>query len=45
MVEENPNAGGVLAVEARETLVVEQAEMIEFAKLHNISIVASPLPQ
>lgn len=45
MVEENPNPGGVLAVEARETLVVEQAEMIEFAKLHNISIVSSPLPQ
>lgn len=45
MVEENPNAGGVLAVEAKETLVVEQAEMIEFAKLHNISIVSSPLPQ
>lgn len=45
MVEENPNPGGVLAVEARETLVVEQAEMIEFAKLHNISMVSSPLPQ
>lgn len=37
--------GGVLVVEARETLVVEPEEMIQFAQANGIAIVASPLPQ
>lgn len=45
MLHENPNPGGILAVEAKETLVVEQAEMIEFAKQNNITIVSAALPQ
>ncbi len=44
MVRDNPNPGGVLAVEAKETLVVEQDEMIKFAEANGISIVAAPLP-
>ncbi len=38
MLAEKP--GGVLAVEARETMVVEQQEMIEFADAHGIAMVA-----
>jgi DUF1009 family protein len=45
MVTDNPNPGGVLAIEARETMVVEQEEMIGFAERNNISIVAAALPQ
>ncbi|MBI4534162.1 MAG: UDP-2,3-diacylglucosamine diphosphatase LpxI [Candidatus Melainabacteria bacterium] len=35
-----PQSGGVLAVEAKETMLVEQDEMIKFAHQHNISIVS-----
>lgn len=45
MIEENPHPGGVLVVEARETLVVEQDEMVRFAAQNGITIVAAPLPQ
>jgi DUF1009 family protein len=44
MIIDNPNPGGVLAVEAHETLVVEQKEMAEYARANNISIVSSPVP-
>jgi DUF1009 family protein len=44
MVDDNPNPGGVLAIEARETMVVERDEMIAFAEKHGISIVAAALP-
>ncbi|MBU6455689.1 MAG: UDP-2,3-diacylglucosamine diphosphatase LpxI [Cyanobacteria bacterium REEB67] len=44
MLAENPKPGGVLAIEARETMVVERDEMIAFAQKHNISIVAAALP-
>jgi DUF1009 family protein len=44
MVRDNPNPGGVLAVEAKETLVVEKDEMIKFAEANGIAIVAAPLP-
>lgn len=44
MIIDNPNPGGVLAVEANETLVVEQKEMAEYARANNISIVSSPVP-
>lgn len=37
--------GGVLVVEAQETLVVEKDEMIAFADEQGISIVSAPLPQ
>ncbi len=35
-----PTAGGVLAVEANETMVVEQEEMVEFCNQHDISLVS-----
>jgi UDP-2,3-diacylglucosamine hydrolase len=35
-----PRPGGVLAVEANETMVVERDEMIEFAEKHNMCIVS-----
>ena len=35
-----PTPGGVLALEANETMVVEKTEMIEFCKQHQISMVA-----
>jgi len=41
---DSPSHGGVLAVEARETMVVEQEEMIAFAEKNGISIVAAALP-
>ncbi len=44
MVNDNANPGGVLAVEARETLVVEQDEMVKFAEANGIAIVAAALP-
>lgn len=44
MLGEHPAPGGVLAIEARETMVVEKEEMIAFAEQHGISIVASALP-
>jgi len=45
MTFENPNPGGVLAIEARETMVVEQEAMIAYAEKHGISIVAAALPE
>ena len=44
MLHENPRPGGILAVEARETLVVEKAEMVAFARQNGITIVAAALP-
>ncbi len=44
MVNDNANPGGVLAVEARETLVVEQDEMVKYAEANGIAIVAAALP-
>jgi UDP-2,3-diacylglucosamine hydrolase len=44
MLRANGTGGGVLAVEARETLVVEQNEMTVFAEQNGISIVAAALP-
>lgn len=44
MLRANGTGGGVLAVEARETLVVEQNEMTAFAEQNGISIVAAALP-
>jgi len=44
-VDEKHPGGGVLAVEARETLVVERDEMIKYAEANGISIVSAPLPQ
>ena len=32
--------GGVLAIEARETMVVEQEEMVQFCNQHNMALVA-----
>lgn len=37
--------GGVLVVEAKETLVVEKDEMVAFADEQGISIVSAPLPE
>ncbi len=36
----SPKPGGVLAVEANETMVVEKEEMIEFCNQHSMSMVA-----
>jgi len=44
MIGSSEDRGGVLVVEARETLVVEQEEMIKFAEAHGIAIVAAALP-
>jgi DUF1009 family protein len=35
-----PKPGGVLAIEAHETMVVDKEEMIEFCEKHNLSMVA-----
>ena len=45
MIADNPNPGGVLAIEAKETMVVEREEMIAFAEKHGIAIVAAALPK
>ena len=44
-VDEKHPGCGVMAVEARETLVVERDEMIKYAEANGISIVSAPLPQ
>ena len=44
MIENNPRPGGVLVIEARETMMIEQTEMIDFAEKNGISIVAAALP-
>ncbi len=38
--EQGKTSGGVLAIEAKETMVVEQEQMVEFCNEHNMSMVA-----
>jgi len=45
MLAENGKLGGILAVQAKETLVVEKEEMIKFAQEKGIAIVAVPAGQ